>query len=618
MTGPALPPHDMRWRKANNRVLKDDMAKKVDQQLQKIRHSAAHVMADAVKRLYPGVKLGMGPAIEDGFYYDFDFTECVVSSGDESKKEEKIITPEDLPVIEKTMMEIVSQDAVFERKEMSVAEAEKLFASEGETYKLEILKDLAGEEKVSVYSHLDFKDLCKGPHVERTSQIGAFKLLSVAGAYWKGSEENTMLQRIYATAFRTQNELDEFLRLREEALKRDHRKLGKEMDLFSFSETAGAGLVIYHPKGAMLRRIISDYITAKHIEKGYELISSPQILKSDVWVKSGHYDYYKDNMYIFESEKQEYAVKPMNCPGHIMVYASKMRSYRDLPVRYFELGNVYRHEKSGVLHGLLRVRGFTQDDAHIFCLREQVEKEVLQVIEFVDETLEVFGFTEIEVELSTMPEKHIGSGEAWKEATAALENALKAKGINYEINEGDGAFYGPKIDIKIKDAIGRSWQCATIQCDFALPERFDLKYTDKDGSEKRPVMLHRVILGSLERFMGALIEHYGGDFPLWLAPDQVRVIPIAEAHNSYARKVEYALKNAGLRARTDERDEKMQRKIRDAELEKVPYMAVVGAKEMEQEAISLRSRKDGNKGVMALNVFIDKLANEVKARGKSV
>lgn len=593
------------------------MARKKDEDLQKIRHSAAHVMADAVKRLYPGVKLGMGPAIEDGFYYDFDFSSCSLCPSGKKGAEAAVITPEDLPRIEEEMKKIAGMDMPFERRDMSLAEAEKLFSADGEIYKTEILKDLAGEKTVSVYSHGDFKDLCKGPHVERTSQVGEFKLLSVAGAYWKGSEENTMLQRIYATAFRTKAELEDFLRLREEALKRDHRKLGKEMDLFSFNDMAGAGLVIYHPKGAMLRRIISDYITARHIEKGYELITSPQILKSDIWMRSGHYDYYKDNMYIFESEKQEYAVKPMNCPGHIIVYSSKMRSYRDLPIRYFELGNVYRHEKSGVLHGLLRVRGFTQDDAHIFCLREQVEEEVLKVIEFVNETLEVFGFKEIEVELSTMPEKHIGTGEAWEEATRALENALKTKGIRYDINEGDGAFYGPKIDIKLKDAIGRSWQCATIQCDFALPERFDLKYTDRDGSEKRPVMLHRVILGSLERFMGALIEHYGGDFPLWLAPDQVRIIPIAAAHNEYAREVEAALKAVGLRVRTDERDEKMQRKIRDAEMEKVPYMAVVGSREMETASVSLRSRKDGNLGTVTVEQLAENLSKEVSTKAKA-
>jgi threonyl-tRNA synthetase len=592
------------------------MTKKKDEQLEKIRHSAAHVMADAVKRLYPGVKLGMGPAIEDGFYYDFDFKECFVPGSGGADKGGCVITPEDFPAIEKEMKNIISQNAVFERTEMAVSEAEKLFSGEGEPYKLEILKGLAGEEKVSVYGHLLFKDLCKGPHVEKTGQIGAFKLLSVAGAYWRGSEENPMLQRIYGTAFRTKEELEGFLRLREEALKRDHRKLGREMDLFSFNDMAGAGLVVYHPKGAMLRRIIADYITDKHIEKGYELISSPQVLKSDIWMRSGHYEYYKDNMYIFEKEGQEYAVKPMNCPGHMIVYSSKMRSYRDLPVRYFELGNVYRHEKSGVLHGLLRVRGFTQDDAHIFCLKEQVEDEVLKVIEFVDETLEDFGFGETEVELSTMPEQHIGSEEDWKEATEALESALRTKGISYEINEGDGAFYGPKIDIKLKDAIGRSWQCATIQCDFALPERFDLKYTAADGSEKRPVMLHRVILGSLERFMGALIEHYGGDFPLWLAPDQVRVIPIAAAHNDYAEAIGAMMKAAGLRARTDKRDEKMQRKIRDAELEKVPYMAVVGSKEMETSSVSVRNRKEGNVGVMPAEELIKKLVKEESSRGK--
>ena len=591
------------------------MAKKINEQLEKIRHSAAHVMADAVKRLYPGVKLGMGPAIDEGFYYDFDLSACDMSAK-VSEGQAGCITPEDLPAIEDEMRKIVAENELFEKKEISLKEAEKLFAEDGETYKLEILKDLVSEEKVSVYSHSGFRDLCKGPHVERTGQIGAFKLLSVAGAYWKGSEENPMLQRVYGTAFETQDELEDFLRKREEALKRDHRKLGKEMDLFSFSDLAGPGLVIYHPKGAILRYRIADYITRKHLEKGYQLITSPQILKSDIWVKSGHYDYYKDNMYVFESEKQEFAVKPMNCPGHIIVYSSKVRSYRDLPVRYFELGNVYRHEKSGVLHGLLRVRGFTQDDAHIFCLREQVEEEVLKVIEFVEETLEVFGFDETEVELSTMPEKRIGTDRDWEEATGALKKALETKGMEYGVNEGDGAFYGPKIDIKLKDAIGRAWQCATIQCDFALPERFDLKYTADDGTEKRPVMLHRVVLGSIERFMGALIEHYGGEFPLWLAPDQLRVIPIASAHNEYAKEVERLLKEEGFLAETDERSEKMQKKIRDAEIRKVPYMAVVGTREMENSTVSLRSRKDGDLGVMKINELIEMMKKEVDLRGR--
>jgi threonyl-tRNA synthetase len=587
------------------------MARKKNEHLEKIRHSASHVMAEAVKELYPGVKLGIGPATEDGFYYDFDLSGCGIEKSGEAQG--VYITPEDLPAIEKKMTAIIKADIPFERRELSLDEARKLFTEGKEDYKLELIEGLS-DQSISVYTHGGFTDLCKGPHLDSTGGIGAFKLLSVAGAYWKGDEKNPMLQRIYGTAFADSDALADYLRVREEAQKRDHRKLGRELDLFSFNDMVGAGLVLYHPKGALLRHIIADYITAKHLEKGYELISSPHVLKSDIWVQSGHYEHYKEHMYIFESENQEFAVKPMNCPGHIISYSSKMRSYRDLPLRYFELGSVYRHEKSGVLHGLLRVRGFTQDDAHIFCLRSQVESEVMDVIDFVDETLKVFGFSEFEVELSTKPEKHIGTDSDWDQATLALENALKTRGMEYDINEGDGAFYGPKIDIKLKDALGRSWQCATIQCDFALPERFDLKYTDTDGTEQRPVMLHRVILGSLERFMGALIEHYGGDFPLWLAPCQVRVIPIAEAHNGYADRIAQDLRAGGFRASTDRRDEKMQKKIRDAELEKVPYMAIMGSKEMEAGSVSLRSRKEGNIGVMPFKELVEKLREEVEAK----
>ena len=588
------------------------MTKIQDTQLQNIRHSAAHVMADAVKRLYPGVKLGIGPAISDGFYYDFDFSGCSpeVFNGAEMLS----LTPEDLPRIEKEMAVIVKQALSFEKETLTIEDAEKLFDREKETYKLELLKDLAGET-ISIYRHGDFFDLCKGLHTENTGEIGAFKLLSLAGAYWRGDEANTMLQRVYGTAFADNAALDEFLRVREEAQKRDHRKLGKELDLFSFNEMVGAGLVLYHPKGALLRQKIVDYITNRHLEKGYELISSPHLLKSDIWVKSGHYEYYKENMYIFESEGQEYAVKPMNCPGHILVYSSRTRSYKDLPIRYFELGSVYRHEKSGVLHGLLRVRGFTQDDAHIFCLREQAKDEIAEVIDFVEETLKVFGFDEFEVELSTRPEKSIGADEDWEEATRALEDALKDKGIEYDINEGDGAFYGPKIDIKLKDALGRSWQCATVQCDFALPERFDLKYTAQNGEEKRPIALHRVILGSLERFIGALIEHYGGEFPLWLAPVQVKCIPITADQAEYAGEIENNLRKLGFRVETDARNEKMQKKIRDAELVKIPYMVIVGKKEAENGTVSLRSKKEGNLGAMDMDAFIGRLDAEVKNRG---
>jgi len=584
------------------------MVKKREEKLERLRHSTAHVMADAVRRLYPGVKLAIGPSIENGFYYDFDFSACDMGAAEGSRGH--FLTLEDLPKIGKEMKRIIEQDLSFEKKDISKKEAEKMFAAEEEIYKLELIGDLE-EEKVSLYTHGDFTDLCKGPHLERTGEIGAFKLLSVAGAYWRGSETNTMLQRIYGTAFESKKDLDEFLALREEARKRDHRKLGKELDLFSFSDLTGAGLVLYHPKGAMLRQIIADYITAEHIRKGYQLISSPHILKSDIWIKSGHYDYYKENMYMFEIEGQEFAVKPMNCPGHILVYASKVRSYREFPIRYFELGSVYRHEKSGVLHGLLRVRGFTQDDAHIFCLREQVEEEAIKVIEFVEETLAVFGFDDYKVELSTRPGKHIGTEENWDEATKALLNALQTKGLEYEINEGDGAFYGPKIDIKLTDALGRSWQCATIQCDFALPERFKLKYIAPSGEEKRPIMLHRVILGSLERFIGALIEHYGGAFPLWLSPVQVKVIPIAEAHFKYAEEIKDRLCSLGIRTEEDVRDEKMQKKIRDAEMAKIPYMAVVGKKEMENNTVSVRGRKQGNIGALKWEDFVGRLQREI-------
>lgn len=585
------------------------MAKESNENLHKLRHSAAHVMADAVKKLYPGVKLGIGPAIEDGFYYDLDFSACDMASSGEAHGQ--FLTPEDLPKIEKEMKRIVKANQPFVREELSKEDARELFTEDEEKYKLELLDELE-EGSITIYKHGDFVDLCKGPHVESTGKIGAFKLLSVAGAYWRGDEKNKMLQRIYGTAFEAREELDEFLRLREEAQKRDHRKLGKELELFSFNDIMGAGLVLYHPKGALVRQTIVDYITKKHLEKGYQLISSPHILKSDIWIRSGHYEYYKDNMYIFESEGQEFAVKPMNCPGHILVYSSRVRSYREFPIRYFELGSVYRHEKSGVLHGLLRVRGFTQDDAHIFCLREQVEDEVIKVVDFVQETLEVFGFNEFEVEISTRPEKSIGSDQDWEAATGALKGALDAKCIEYEINEGDGAFYGPKIDIKLKDALGRSWQCATVQCDFALPERFDLKYTDHTGAEQRPVVLHRVVLGSLERFIGALTEQYGGEFPLWLAPVQVMIVPISGEQVDYGLELRDKLHKQGFRVEIDTRDEKMQKKIRAAELEKIPYMAVVGKREAEEGTVSLRSKKEGNVGVLSQDDFFTRLREEIE------
>lgn len=564
--------------------------------LETLRHSAAHMMADAVKRLYPQVKLGIGPAIENGFYYDFD------------RKEP--FTPEDLAEIEHKMREIAQEDNEFKNELIPKKEAAKFFKSKKETYKLELIKNL-DTDSVSIYRSGRLTDLCKGPHVKRTGEVKVFKLLSVAGAYWRGNVNRPMLQRIYGTAFETKEELENYLNLIEEAKKRDHRKLGKELDFFTMSDEIGAGLVLYHPKGAMLRSIIEDYIKKEHLRRGYNLVSGPHILKSDIWVRSGHYEYYKENMYIFKVGAQEYAIKPMNCPGHMLVYKSRMRSYRDLPLRLFELGTVYRKEESGVLHGLLRVRGFTQDDAHIFCLKEQLQSEIGAVIDFVAETLRVFGFSGFETEISTRPKEFIGSEEDWEEATDVLKKTLEAKNLEFKVNEGEGAFYGPKIDIKLKDALGRPWQCATIQCDFALPDRFNLAYAAKDGKKQRPVMIHRVILGSIERFIGALMEHYAAAFPLWLSPEQVRVITITASQAEYAARAVKALCDNGIRAALDDSREKMQKKIRDAETEKVPYMAVVGEREVGSGSVSVRSKKKGDMGPMKLEEFIEMLKDEI-------
>ena len=567
--------------------------------LERLRHSASHIMADAVKQLYPGVKLGIGPAIEDGFYYDFERDEPFV--------------PDDLVRIEEKMRQIASKNDSFTQEMVKKKEAVRLFEEAGEKYKVEIIKELEAEE-VSVYRHGDFADLCKGPHVKSTGEVKSFKLLSIAGAYWRGNENNPMLQRIYATAFETKKELDEYLKLVEESKKRDHRKLGKALKLFTIQDNIGAGLVLYYPKGAMLRSIIEDFIKGEHLKRGYELVRTPHILKSDIWVQSGHYEYYKENMYIFKIEGKEFAIKPMNCPGHVLTYKSSVRSYRELPIRYFELGDVYRHEKSGVLHGLLRVRGFTQDDAHIFCLREQVEDEIIKVIDFVKDTMDVFGFKDFGVEISTRPPKFIGKPEDWKEAESALVNSLKRKKLEFSTNEGEGAFYGPKIDIKIKDALKRPWQCATIQCDFVLPERFDLTYIGKDGKEHRPIMLHRVILGSIERFIGALIEHYAGEFPLWLSPLQLTVIPISKNQNSYAEAIKEKCLENGLRAGLNKRDEKMQKKIREAEMEKTPYMLIVGGKEEKSGTVSVRSKKKGDLGSMKIEAFLKQAKEEVEKK----
>ena len=556
-------------------------------------------MAQAVKRLFPGVKLAIGPAIEEGFYYDFDSTRPFLE--------------EDLARIEAEMAKIIKENYKFEKAVLKREEALKLFAKMVEPYKVELIEEIPDNE-VTIYKDADFVDLCRGPHIASTGQVKVFKLLSIAGAYWRGNEKNRMLQRIYGTAFESKAELDSYIARLEEAKKRDHRKLGKELELFMMDEKAGAGLVIYQPNGALLRTIIEDWEKKEHLKRGYQFVIGPHMLKSDIWIESGHYEYYKENMYIFQIEGQEYAIKPMNCPAHILIYRSKTRSYKDLPIRYFEMGSVYRYEKSGVLHGLLRVRGFTQDDAHIFCLREQVVDEIKGVIDFVMYALKIFGFKDFEIELSTKPDKYIGSDEDWLHATKALEDALKSKGLPYNVHEGEGAFYGPKIDIRLKDALGRAWQCATIQCDFALPQRFKLAYVGQDGKEYTPIMLHRVILGSMERFLGALIEHYGGAFPVWLSPVQAVIIPIADEHKDYARKIAEKLRDNDIRAEIDDKNARMQHKIRDAEVAKVPYMLIVGGKEAQAESVSVRERSKGDLGPMKLAEFIGKIVDEVKEK----
>lgn len=565
--------------------------------LDTLRHSTSHVMAHAVKQLYPNVKLGIGPSIENGFYYDFDT--------------EQTFSPDDLKKIESKMEEIIKQDIPFKKRTMQKKEAISFFENKKEQYKVELIKKLEDKE-ISIYESGDFVDLCKGSHINSTGQIKAFKLLSVAGAYWKGNENNPMLQRIYGTAFDSKKELRKYLKYLEEAKKRDHRKIGTDLEYFSMPDEIGAGLILYHPKGAMLRSIIENFIKDEHLKRNYQLIKSPHILQSKIWKQSGHYDFYKKNMFIFKIEEQEYAIKPMNCPGHILVYKSRTRSYKELPLRFFELGTVYRNERSGVLHGLLRVRGFTQDDAHIFCLPSQITDEIINVIDFVIEIMNLFGFTEFETELSTRQEKSIGSDKQWAKATKSLISAMEKKDINYKKNIGDGAFYGPKIDIKLKDALNRTWQCATIQCDFALPERFNLNYIGEDGDKHRPIMIHRVILGSLERFMGTLLEHYAGNLPLWLSPEQIRIIPITDKNNKYVDKIKKILDNEGIRSNAILKNEKVGYKIRQAEINKVPYMLIIGDKEQKNNTISVRSKKNGNIGEMEIDDFIKKFQKEVK------
>ena len=562
-----------------------------------IRHSTSHLMAQAVKALFPQAKVTIGPAIETGFYYDFDV--------------DHPFTPEDLEKIEEKMRELAKAGLKIERKELSGADAIELFRGMGESYKVELIEDL-GADTVSLYSQGDFVDLCRGPHLPTTSFIKAFKLTSIAGAYWRGDEKRAMLQRVYGTAFADKKELDAYLARIEEAKKRDHRKLGRELDLFSFNDEVGAGLVIWHPKGAMLRTILEDFERKEHLKRGYDIVLGPQILKTELWQRSGHYENYRENMYFTNVDEQSYGVKPMNCLAHMMIYKSQLRSYRDLPLRYFELGTVHRHERAGVLHGLLRVRGFTQDDAHILCTPDQLDVEIKGVLAFVADVMRIFGF-EYEMELSTRPEKSIGSDDAWELATSALLSALKDSGRPFEINEGDGAFYGPKIDIKLRDALDRRWQCATIQCDFTLPERFDLTYVDADGEKKRPVMVHRVILGAIERFIGVLIEHHAGNFPTWLAPVQAIIVTVTDNQIPYAQRAFDTLRAAGVRVQKDFRNEKLGFKIREAQLQKIPYMLVVGDKEVESGLLAPRYRDGKNLEGMTPDQFVSFIETEVKS-----
>jgi len=557
-----------------------------------LRHSAAHLLAHAVVTLYPGTKYGIGPAVENGFYYDF--------------YREQPFTPEDLEKIEARMKELAEAALPIEKITLSKQEALELFRRLGQDLKVELIEEKAGSE-VTCYRQGDFIDFCLGPHVPSTDWLKHFKLLSVSGAYWKGDEKGLQLQRIYGTAFFTAEDLAHYLNLLEEARKRDHRRLGVELDLFSFHEDLGGGLVLWHPKGATVRRLIEDFWRQEHIRDGYEFLYTPHIAKLDVWRRSGHTEFYEAMYPPIRSEGIEYQLKPMNCPFHIMVYQSRQRSYRDLPLRFAELGTVYRYERSGVLHGLLRVRGFTQDDAHIFCRADQLEEEILGVIRLASRLLSAFGFTSYDVFLSTRPEKFVGRIEDWEKATEALRQALERAAMPYAIDEGEGVFYGPKIDIKIKDALQRSWQCTTIQLDFNLAERFNLTYAGEDGFPHRPFLIHRALLGSLERFFGILIEHYNGNFPLWLAPVQIIILPLAERHHEYALALEKEFKAKGLRSQVDLSREKIGHKIREAELQKIPLMLIVGDKELKNKTISLRIHGAGDKGEMPVADFVNRV-----------
>lgn len=570
--------------------------------LEILRHSTSHVMADAVKKLFPGAKLAIGPSIENGFYYDFDV--------------DKPFTPEDLSGIEKEMQAIIKAKIPFIRKEISRDDALKLMDKKGEPYKTELLNELT-DQKITLYQHGDFVDLCRGPHIPDTSYVKAFKLLSATGAYWRGSEKNKMLQRIYGTVFPSKKELDDYLKHLEEVKKRDHRRLGKDLDLFSIQyDDAGPGLVFWHPKGSMIRKIMEDFWREEHIKHGYELIYAPHIARIGLWKTSGHWDFYKENMYSpMDVDGQEYILKPMNCPGHILVYKTKIRSYRDLPIRWAELGTVYRYERSGVLQGLFRVRGFTQDDAHLFCMFNQLGDEIKGVVNFGLHIFRSFGFSDFKMVLSTRPkEKYVGTIEDWDKATAALKKALEEIGLPYTVAEGEAVFYGPKADIHIKDSLGRDWQCFTVQVDFNLPERFDMVYTAQSGVQERPVMLHRALMGSLERFFAILIEHYGGAFPMWLAPIQSIVLPVVESQHKYAVEVKDALVKAGIRAQADLRNERLSQRIRDATNQKIPYMLIVGEKEETDKTVAVRERIKGDSGQIKLDDFINQIKNAVSKK----
>ena len=570
-------------------------------ELETIRHSCAHLMAQAVQELFPGTQVTIGPVIEDGFFYDFSRKEAFV--------------PEDLEKIEKRMKELVAADTPIVRSEISREEAIKKFSDMGETFKIEIIESIASNEPITLYSQGNWADLCGGPHVESTKKIKAFKLLHTSSAYWRGDERNPVLQRIYGTAWNTEKELRLYLKRLEEAKKRDHRKLGKELDLFSVSDEIGPGLILWHPKGARIRHLMEEFWKKEHFKHGYEMVISPHAAKIDLWNTSGHTEFYKDNMFSnMDIEGREYVMKPMNCPFHIQIYKTKLRSYRDLPVRFGELGTVYRYERSGVLHGLLRVRGFTQDDAHLFCRPSQIEQEITKVLDLIVFILQSFGFHEYKIYLSTRPEKYVGSDEGWESATKALETALNNKSLDFEVDPGEGVFYGPKIDIKIKDSLNRYWQVSTVQVDFNLPEKFDISYVEEDGQRRQPIMLHRALMGSLERFFGCLIEHYAGAFPLWLAPVQVILLTITDKHAKYAEKIAQQIEESGIRVEKDLRNEKIGFKIREAQIQKIPYMIILGDKEVESSTLGVRRRRSKETRNLNLKMFLDEVNEAVEKR----